>query len=175
MERSDSSPNAPFDWRSVAPGEEHYQLALAEYCAGRTFPQIAALLEQRGLSAELIPEVTTEVAKSRALFLLSSGKPPTAVRDALVERGLSPRDAGYITREAVQSRQRAFGALGVGKWRTRSLVAGGLLLTAGVILYAASRLGIAAVPGELVAGHLAGGVVLAGFAGVYVMFRTRAG
>jgi hypothetical protein len=48
MEQPPSSPGS-FNWASVAPGDEHYALALEAYHAGRTFPEIVSLLETRGL------------------------------------------------------------------------------------------------------------------------------
>ena len=95
-----------FDWSSIAPGDEHYRLASEEYRAGRSFPEIVALLEQRGLPPELVPDVTTALAKDRAFHLFSAGKKPAEVRATLVERGLSPGDAEYIAR-AVEGSSRA--------------------------------------------------------------------
>src|SRR5262245_49482412 len=94
-----------FDWTSIAPGDQHYQLALEEYHAGRSFPGIVAILEQRGLSPELIPEVTTALAKNRAFYLFSAGKSRAEVRETLVERGLSQDDAEYIVRAVEGSRE----------------------------------------------------------------------
>src|SRR5437016_14215 len=95
MEQPPSSPGS-FNWASVAPGDEHYTLALEAYHAGRTFPEIVSLLETRGLSSDLIPEVTTALAKDRALNLFTGGKSRSEVAGMISERGLSPEDAEFI-------------------------------------------------------------------------------
>ncbi len=162
-----------FDWSSITPGDEYYHLALGEYHAGRSFPEIVVLLEQRGLSPELIPEVTTALAKDRAFYLFSAGKKPAEVREVLVERGLGQEDAAYIARAVERSRERAFASVGLGKWQTRSLIAGGVLLTVGFVLYGLKRLAIVDVPGELIMGSLGCGVLLAGLGGVSIAFDIR--
>ena len=162
-----------FDWSSIAPGDEHYQLALGEYHAGRSFSEIVAILERKGLAPELIPEVTSAVAKDRVLHLLLAGKPATEARGILVERGLSQEDAHSIVRTVEGSRQRAYRSVGVGKWQTRSLVAGGLLLTVGLALYCLRRFIDVDVPSELVIGVVGSGVLLAGVGGLYIAFGMR--
>jgi len=163
----------PFDWSAIAAGDEHYELALAEYHTGRSFPEIVTILEQGGLSPELIPEVTTALAKNRAFYLLSQGKSASEVRDVLVERGLGQHDADYITRTVVASKERGYASLGIGKWQTRSLVAGGALLTVGIVLYILRRFAGVDLPVELVTGLLGSGVLLGGIGGVYLAFRAN--
>jgi hypothetical protein len=167
MEQPPDSPGS-FNWASLAPGDENYALALEAYHGGRTFAEIVSLLETRGLSPDLIPEVTTALAKDRAFYLLSSGKSRSEVTGVLTERGLSPEDAEFIARSVDRAREKAFASAGMGKWQMRSLVAGGVLLMVGVVLYAIGRLGGPIVPGEWIVGLLASGVLLAGIGGVYI-------
>jgi hypothetical protein len=159
-----------FDWSAVAPSDEHFQLALEEYHKGQTFSQIAAILQERGLSQELITDVITMVAQNRAFFLFSGGKKPAEVRDVLVKRGLSREEGEAIARAVAGSRERAYSSIGLGKWQMRSLATGGALLTAGVVLYGLQKLTVVDVPGELILGLLGAGVLLAGFGGVYFVF-----
>lgn len=166
-------PENQFDWSSVAPGVEHYQLALEEYHAGRSFPEIVAILEQRGLSPELIPEVTTALAKDRAFYLFSGGKGAAEVSAVLVERGLSQEDAAAIARVVAGSRDRAHASMGLGKWQTRSLVAGGALLAVGLVLYGLKSLAVADFPDKVILGFVGSGVLLAGFGGVYIAFSVN--
>jgi hypothetical protein len=167
-----------FDWssvapKSVAPNAEHYQLALHEYNAGRSFPEIVTRLQEQGLSSELTPEVTTAVAKDRAFYLYSAGKSRAEVASVLFARGLSRVDAKQIAAAVDQSRERAFASAGMGKWQIRSLVTGGVCLMAGLVLYSLVRLGVMLVPGELVAVLLGAGLLLSAYGGVYVVFRVR--
>jgi hypothetical protein len=165
-------PKKPFDWSAIAAGDEHYELALAEYHTGRSFPEIVAILEQGGLSPELIPEVTTALAKDRAFSLFSQGKSAAEVRDVLVERGLGEEDADHIARTVQGSRERGFASVGIGKWQTRSLVAGGVLLTVGIVLYILRRFAGVDLPVEVITGLLGSGVLLGGIGGVYLAFRA---
>jgi hypothetical protein len=162
----------PFDWSAIAAGDEHYALALDAYHTGRSFPEIVAMLEQGGLSPELIPEVTTALAKDRAAYLFSQGKSASEVRDVLVERGLGQQDADYIARTVATSRERGYASLGIAKWQTRSLVAGGVLLTVGIVLYILRRFAGLDLPVEVITGLLGSGVLLGGIGGVYVAFRA---
>ncbi len=176
----DQQPNASdtFDWssvapKSVAPNAEHYQLALHEYNAGRSFSEIVTLLEDQGLSSELTPEVTTAVAKNRAFYLYSAGKSRAEVASILLARGLNTVAAKHIAAEVDRSRESAFASAGMGKWQTRSLVTGGVCLMAGLALYYLARLGVMLVPGELIAGLLGAGLLLSVYGGIYVVFRVR--
>jgi hypothetical protein len=159
-----------FNWSSVAPGDEHYALALEAYNTGRTFPEIVAMLADRGLATDLIPVVTTAVAKDRASFMFSAGKSRADVARVLVKRGLTAEDAASIVGAVDRARDRVLGSVGAGKWQIRSLVAGGLLLTVGLVLYAVAQLGGPVVPAELLAGLLGLGVMLAGVGGVSIAF-----
>jgi hypothetical protein len=162
-----------FNWASLAPGDEHYTLALEAYHAGRSFSEIVSLRETRGLSADLIPEVTTALAKDRAFYLFSAGKSRSEVAGVLTERGLSPDDAETIARSVDRARDRAFASVGIGKWQMRLLIAGGVLLMAGMILYMIGRLSGPVVPGEWIVGLLAAGVLFAGLGGVYIVVGTQ--
>ncbi len=168
-----ANPSEPFNWASVAPGDEHYVLALEAYNAGQTFPEIVSLLERRGLSPELIPEVTTALARDRAFHLFAAGKSRLEVAQVLAERGLGLEDAEYIAGLVERVRDKGFASMGMGKWQTRSLIAGGVLLMAGLILYGIERLGGPLFPSELVVGLLGSGVLLAAFGGVFIAFRMR--
>jgi hypothetical protein len=139
----------------VAPGEEYHALAREAYQAGRRFPEIVSMLESRGLSPDLIPDVTTALARDRAFYLFSAGKCLSEVTRLLTERGMSPEDAEAIAGPVARARGKAFG---LGKWQTWLLVAGGVLLMADLILYAVGRLGGPRAPAELIAGLLGLGV-----------------
>lgn len=161
-------PDGSFNWSSVAAGDEHYGLALEAYNTGHTFPEMIALLEGCGLSPELIPDVTTAVAANRASFMFSAGKSGAAVAQVLTGRGLSAEDAAYVAGSVDRARDRVLASVGMGKWHTRALVAGGLLLMAGLVLHTLGQLGGPVMPGELIAGLLGSGVLLAGVGGVSI-------
>jgi hypothetical protein len=162
-----------FNWSSVAPGDEHYALALEAFYSGRAFPEIVTMLADQGLAPDLIPEVITAVARHRAFFMFSACKSRAEVARVLEQRGLSAVDAAYIAGSVDQARDKVLASVGVGKWQLRSLVAGGVLLTVGFVAYAVGRLGGPVVPGELLAGLLGSGVLLAGLGGVYIAVEMQ--
>src|SRR5262249_54260594 len=144
-----------------------------EYHAGRSFPEINAILARRGLSPELIRQVIDALAKDRAFILYSAGKSEAEIRDMLVERRMNRQDPESIAQTLEKSRNRAFASMGLGKWQTRSLAAGGMLLTVGVIVLGLERFAMVDLPGELITGLLGSGVLLAALGGVFIFFHAE--
>jgi hypothetical protein len=175
MAETPSRQKQAFDWTSVAPSDEHYRLALEEYYAGRSFPEIVTILESRGLSSDLIPDVTTALAKDRASHLFSAGKGRAEVREKLIERGLRLEDADSIAQQVERAREAAFAGVGASRWQMRWLIAGGAALFLGMVLYCLKGLRIMDAPTELVVGLIGGGILLAGLGGVLIMIRWGPG
>lgn len=160
---SSPSSGGSFDWNSIAPGHEHYQLALEQYHTGATLPEIEQALRRQGLAAEQVPEVLGALAVNEASRRLSAGKTSATIIEGLVQRGFSPEDAEAALRSA-SSRRKHILSLAGGSGKQAFLVgAGGLLLMAGLILWA-----VGGVPALLIQWLVGTGVVLSAFGGIYV-------
>jgi hypothetical protein len=170
MSKPPARPDKSFDWKILAPSDEDCRIALEEYHAGRSFPEIVDILESRGLSGDVISQVTTALAKDRAFYLFSAGKKVAEVRNTLIESGLNPEEASNVARAVESAREELVAALGMGKWQMRSLIAGGILLTVGVTLCVLKLLAVVNASDEVMIGLVGSGVVLAGFGGIYIAF-----
>jgi hypothetical protein len=160
-----------FNWSSVAPLEDHFHVvALEEYHAGQTFPQIAEHLRGMGLAEDRIKHVLATLAQDRASVLFSAGKPHAEVVRALNCRGFAARHAETAAIEAGRSRSATNAAVSHDVWRMRSLVAGGILSLLGLVLALMEKVGDFPIPVAVYAAMIALGVVFLALGGVYIMF-----
>ena len=118
------------------------QLGLDQSRAGASFSDIASALEKSGAAPELIVDITTVVAKQRALDLFLVGESLSQVREYLEDSGLDAEDANYVARAVDRERRAAQSRIWQGRLGMRIYYCGAIVWIIGLVLICGNLTGL---------------------------------